>query len=320
MLTGSLGQNVGGFSLYPFGGSLAATNTSAECMRFTGHERDLGVSFPAHTDDLDYMHARFYGPMTGRFLSVDPIGANPWLAQSWNRYAYVLGNPVNYIDPYGLDEQGPGDVYQADPQGSFGETIKVVGKHYRPPFWTPFPPSFPVHRPGGSGGGGRGGQHRGNSSGGLILLDPRALLEAALEYLCPPYAQGYSFDASTINPFSSSGGTSFGVNMQYVPGEGYGLYTFSTPSDVHSVGFDVGVSLTINRAIGSGPWSGDFYTAMGAIGPITFGAFGSPSDSLPATEPVIGWHGMQVGGTLGLPGAGVTTTSYRQRINIPLCQ
>jgi len=41
-------------------------------MRFTMHERDLG-DLASLTDDLDYMHARYYGPMTGRFLSIDPV-------------------------------------------------------------------------------------------------------------------------------------------------------------------------------------------------------------------------------------------------------
>jgi hypothetical protein len=38
----------------------------------------------------------------GRFLSFDPVGGNPAAPQSWNRYAYVLGNPLKYTDPHGL--------------------------------------------------------------------------------------------------------------------------------------------------------------------------------------------------------------------------
>ena len=52
--------------------------------------------------DLDYMHARYCSPWWGRFLTVDPVGGNPKNPQSWNRYAYVLGNPLKYIDPDGL--------------------------------------------------------------------------------------------------------------------------------------------------------------------------------------------------------------------------
>jgi RHS repeat-associated protein len=70
---------------------------------FTDHERDRhGGSEAQWTDDLDYMHARYYSPLYGRFLSGDPVGGDPGRPQSWNRYSYVMGNPTNYIDPYGL--------------------------------------------------------------------------------------------------------------------------------------------------------------------------------------------------------------------------
>jgi RHS repeat-associated protein len=64
-------------------------------MKFTGHERDSAT--------LDYMHARYYTGEWGRFLSVDPAWESADLRrpQSWNRYSYVLNNPVNMVDPDG---------------------------------------------------------------------------------------------------------------------------------------------------------------------------------------------------------------------------
>lgn len=41
---------------------------------------------------------RFYDPNTGRYISTDPIG----LDGGMNLYAYVGGDPVNKIDPWGL--------------------------------------------------------------------------------------------------------------------------------------------------------------------------------------------------------------------------
>jgi RHS repeat-associated protein len=43
--------------------------------------------------------ARVYDPITGRFLSKDPIGITGGL----NEYTFCANNPVNFVDPFGLD-------------------------------------------------------------------------------------------------------------------------------------------------------------------------------------------------------------------------
>ncbi len=87
---------------YPFGEEATAFNQDTERIKFTGHERDLASPSGA-SDDLDYMHARHESPVTGRFLSADPAlkSANPKSPQTWDRYAYVAGNPLKYLDPSG---------------------------------------------------------------------------------------------------------------------------------------------------------------------------------------------------------------------------
>ena len=73
----------------------------SERMKFTGHERDLNdPSSPA--DDLDYMHARHYSILTGRFLRADPLGGDPLEPQSFNLYGYVGNHPLTATDPTGL--------------------------------------------------------------------------------------------------------------------------------------------------------------------------------------------------------------------------
>jgi len=74
-------------------------------MHFAGHWRDfLGALNVDNTEYLDDMHARHYDPNLGRFLSVDPVVdfkrnmSNP---QGWNRYAYVMNNPLRWTDPTG---------------------------------------------------------------------------------------------------------------------------------------------------------------------------------------------------------------------------
>lgn len=47
---------------------------------------------------LLHMRARFYNPRLKRFLNPDPSG----FAGGWNAFAYADGNPVSFVDPFGL--------------------------------------------------------------------------------------------------------------------------------------------------------------------------------------------------------------------------
>ena len=86
---------------YPFGQEATNAYADTERMKFTGHERDLR-STSKTTDDLDYMHARYYHFNLGRFMSVDPVRGNPKSPQSWNLFSYVKNNPTTMVDPLGL--------------------------------------------------------------------------------------------------------------------------------------------------------------------------------------------------------------------------
>jgi len=61
----------------------------------------------------DHTLARQYSPNQGRWTAPDPAGlaaVDPSNPQSWNRYAYVLNNPLSFVDPLGLCGSGqPGD-------------------------------------------------------------------------------------------------------------------------------------------------------------------------------------------------------------------
>jgi RHS repeat-associated protein len=50
--------------------------------------------------NLYYVDARYYSATEGRFLQRDPIG---YAAGDPNLYRYTGDNPVNYVDPFGLD-------------------------------------------------------------------------------------------------------------------------------------------------------------------------------------------------------------------------
>lgn len=61
---------------------------------FTGHEHLTNFN-------LINMNGRMYDPVVGRVLSVDNYVQNPYSTQSYNRYSYVMNNPLKYTDPSG---------------------------------------------------------------------------------------------------------------------------------------------------------------------------------------------------------------------------
>ena len=49
------------------------------------------------------MNGRIYDPLLGRMLSADLVVTYPSSLQSYNRYAYVLNNPLTMVDPSGFN-------------------------------------------------------------------------------------------------------------------------------------------------------------------------------------------------------------------------
>jgi RHS repeat-associated protein len=62
---------------------------------FTGHE---------HLDEvgLIHMNGRIYDPTIARFLQADPIIQDGYDGQNYNRYSYVVNNPLSLTDPSGF--------------------------------------------------------------------------------------------------------------------------------------------------------------------------------------------------------------------------
>ncbi|MEZ5537219.1 MAG: RHS repeat-associated core domain-containing protein [Thiolinea sp.] len=73
-------------------------NTSTNATR----NQSFGGKSYDYLTGLSYFGARYYDPVTGRFMAVDPVEPDPERSvHTLNRYAYANNNPYKYVDPNG---------------------------------------------------------------------------------------------------------------------------------------------------------------------------------------------------------------------------
>ena len=90
-----------GARYYPYGDEITSTANGME--KYGTYFRD---SFTA----LDYADQRYYVGAYGRFNTTDQGGVHLKDPGSWNRYAYVGGDPINFNDRRGLSRCDPNAV------------------------------------------------------------------------------------------------------------------------------------------------------------------------------------------------------------------
>lgn len=91
-VTNTAGQVTERTDWEPYGAAIG--KPSYEGIGFTGHVQDAATG-------LTYMQQRYYDPLLGRFLSVDPVTANGVTGANFNRYWYANNNPYKFTDPDG---------------------------------------------------------------------------------------------------------------------------------------------------------------------------------------------------------------------------
>jgi RHS repeat-associated protein len=119
---------------FPFGEERQATANDRD--KFATYRRDS-------TTGLDYASNRYYATQIARFTTPDPYQASggPADPQSWNRYAYVQSDPINYNDPLGLQQRPvermiyPGEDYFPSSHGGGGGICGWVGVYTEHPYW-----------------------------------------------------------------------------------------------------------------------------------------------------------------------------------------
>jgi RHS repeat-associated protein len=101
---------------FPFGAVRQVfTSIVGNNYEFTGYENDSETGY-------NYAVERFDAGRWGRFLSADPYlgGIDITNPQSLNRYAYVLNDPTNMVDPLGLLSECPPGSHAVNPPGKPG--------------------------------------------------------------------------------------------------------------------------------------------------------------------------------------------------------
>ena len=91
-ITNEAGQVIERMDYEPYGAVIGKDNNDRP--GYAGHVMDSATG-------LTYMEQRYYDPLLGRFLSVDPVAAHAKPGFNFNRYWYANNNPYRFTDPDG---------------------------------------------------------------------------------------------------------------------------------------------------------------------------------------------------------------------------
>jgi RHS repeat-associated protein len=118
LATDAAGAVVWKESYQPYGGKL---NNQAAAL---GNKIGFAGKPYDNASGLAYAGARYYDPVLGRFMGVDPAEVEPDNIHGFNRYTYANNNPYKFVDPDGraphlIDE----DVGGGRGGGRFSEVV-----------------------------------------------------------------------------------------------------------------------------------------------------------------------------------------------------
>jgi RHS repeat-associated protein len=93
-LTNSAGSVTDTYDYDAFGNELNHTGSTPNNYLYRGEQYDSDIG-------LYYLRARYYNPLSGRFMSRDPEDGHMTDPSTLHKYMYAGGDPVNLADPTG---------------------------------------------------------------------------------------------------------------------------------------------------------------------------------------------------------------------------
>jgi RHS repeat-associated protein len=302
--TNYAGQIAGVYSSLSFGDGYSESSVSGSGDQDNLHFAQLDHDFETTTD-----HAQFrrYTPTQGRWMSPDPYNGSydPGNPQSFNRYSYVLNNPLFTIDPSGLcgddpPDTGPDEPPTDDPdarKGGGGVSAKYC---LQPPpitavwcaIWNCSPQPTAPSQSGGGGGGNNGGNNSGgnNSGGNNGTSTSGSSLQKSKP--CSGSKGGTPLAYTATGVLSLFSGLGPALSISYVPSTGE---LFIAPG----IGASIGHTISAGALIGLNPSS--------VLPGLSLGV-GYNTSPLNGTQGTGNNSGVLGGNSFGIPGFSATLT------------
>jgi RHS repeat-associated protein len=116
LLTDATGATQATYSYDPYGKLVAISGSIINPLQFAGQYTDSESGF-------QYLRARYYDPVTGQFITRDPV-----VTMTRQAYSYSANSPTNRSDPSGLCSPLPGCLTQSwnNFQRAFVDSMKIT--------------------------------------------------------------------------------------------------------------------------------------------------------------------------------------------------
>ena len=125
MLASLAGSVTDTYDYDAFGNMLVKTGATPNVYLYRGERYDPDLK-------LYYLRARWYNPVTGRFMTRDPYAGSAYDPASLHRYNYARSNPANFLDPSGRFTVGEYGLMFTNQVGknlaiaAVGETVRCM--------------------------------------------------------------------------------------------------------------------------------------------------------------------------------------------------